>query len=178
MGYTLRNVFFLLAFGLLAAKGLGYLADITPNDPDARAPRVTQQQPGRAAAKAHAGAEDEMVLQAAANGHFTVAASVDGAPVKFLIDTGASTVILSPADAERLGLHPSRLDYNAVFETANGKTRAALVTLGELRIGSLELDDVDAAVIQAPMAISLLGMSALDRLDSYEVEGDRMILRW
>ncbi len=107
-----------------------------------------------------------------------MAAWVDGTDIDFIVDTGASTVVLSPDDASRLGLHPSSLDYDAVFSTANGEIRAAMVTLSDLRIGPIELDDVKAAVIQSPMAMSLLGMTPLDRLCGYEVEGDRMILRW
>ena len=118
------------------------------------------------------------MLRAGRGGHFTVEAWVDGTEVDFLIDTGASVVVLSPDDAETLGLWPESLDYSAVFETANGQARAAPVTLRELRIGEIELDDVQAAVMEVPMTTSLLGMSALSQLQSYRVDGDRMILSW
>jgi aspartyl protease family protein len=178
MGYTLRNVFFLLIFGVLAAKGLGHFAEIAKDDRGERVHRVSEQTAAREHDETYSDGDQEMVLQAGSNGHFTVAAWIDGAEIPFMIDTGASTVVLSPDDANRLGFYPSGLDYNAVFATANGEVRAALVTIRELRIGALELDDVEAAVIQAPMGMSLLGRSALERLAGYEVEGDRMILRW
>jgi aspartyl protease family protein len=178
MGYTLRNVFFLLVFGVLAAKGLGHFAEIAKDDPGARVHRVTAQTAAQEHDETYTDGDQQMVLEASPNGHFTVAAWIDGAEIPFMIDTGASTVVLSPDDARQLGFYPSGLDYNAVFATANGEVRAALVTIRELRIGALELDDVDAAVIETPMSMSLLGMSALDRLAGYEVEGDRMILRW
>ena len=182
MGYTLRNVFFLLVFGLLAFKGLGHFAEIAKDDRDASVDRVAGRVTGQNAAQdpdeAYGGGNQEMVLKANRYGHFTAIAWIDGEEIPFMIDTGASTVILSPDAADRLGFYPENLDYNAIFATANGEARAALVTLRELRIGALELDDVEAAVMEAPMAMSLLGMSALGRLAGYEVEGDRMILRW
>ncbi len=178
MGYTLRNVFILLVFGVLAAKGLGHFAEIAKDDQGERIHRVNEQTAAREHDETYGDGDQEMVLKANRNGHFTATAWIDGEEIRFMIDTGASTVVLSPDDANRLGFYPSGLDYNAVFATANGEVRAALVTIRELRIGALELDDVEAAVIQAPMGMSLLGMSALDRLAGYEVEGDRMILRW
>lgn len=178
MGYTLRNVFFLLAFGLLAVQGFGHFAEFAKEDRDARVRRMTEQITAQDPGEAYGGGDQEMVLRANPYGHFTVAAWIDGSEIPFMIDTGASTVVLSPDAADRLGIHPSGLDYDVVFATANGEVHAALVTLPELRIGDLELEDVEAAVIEVPMAISLLGMTALDRLAGFEVQGDRMILRW
>ncbi len=176
MGHTLRNVFFLLIFCLLAFKGVEHLAKVAKNDSGNRVQRVVESAP--TPDQTNPDDDEAMVLEAGANGHFTVAAWVDGTDIDFIVDTGASTVVLSPDDANRLGLHQSSLDYDVVFSTANGEIRAAMVTLSDLRIGPIELDDVKAAVIQSPMAMSLLGMTALDRLGGYEVEGDHMILRW
>jgi aspartyl protease family protein len=178
MGYTLRNVFILLVFAVLAAKGLGHFADIAKDDRGERVHRVSAQDAVQEHDEAYGDGDQEMVVEAGSNGHFTVDAWIDGAEIPFMIDTGASTVVLSSDDASRLGFYPGDLDYNAVFATANGEVRAALVTIREIRIGALELDDVEAAVIQGPMGMSLLGMTALDRLAGYAVEGDRMILRW
>lgn len=178
MGTTLRNIFLLLFFALLATKGVEYFAKAGPGASAERTQSSLAQ--GNAAYQPDDAyvSHDQLVLRASASGHFTLEASIDGTPIDFMVDTGATTVVLSPADAARVGLHPDSLDYNAVFETGNGRAPVALVTLDRLSIGSLDLYDVPAAVITKPMSMSLLGMSALERLDGYEVDGDRMVLRW
>ncbi len=178
MGTTLRNIFLLLFFALLAAKGVEQFADRGPSKSDERNRQAVAQSNAAYQADQSYVSHDQLVLRAGRNGHFTLEAEVDGTPIDFMVDTGATTVVLSPQDASRVGLDPATLDYNAVFETGNGRTRVALVTIDELTIGSLDLYDVPAAVVTKPMSMSLLGMSALERLDGYEVDGNRMILRW
>ena len=178
MGTTLRNVFILLVFALLATKGVEHFANRGPSAPDEPAERTAAQSNLAYQADEAYAAHDQLVLTASDNGHFTLEASIDGTAIDFMVDTGATTVVLSPQDAARVGLSPDTLDYNAVFETGNGRTPVALVTLDRLTIGSLDLYDVPAAVITKPMSMSLLGMSALDQLAGYEVDGDQMILRW
>ena len=123
-------------------------------------------------------APGEVVLRAAADGHFYAHAVVDGVPVRFLVDTGASSIALSAADARRLGIDPEGLHYFLPVTTANGSALAARVTLGEVRLGSIAFENVTAAVMP-PGALdrSLLGMSFLDRLGGFEISGDRLILR-
>jgi aspartyl protease family protein len=113
-----------------------------------------------------------------AGGHFVIDAAVNGVSVRFLVDTGASDVVLTLEDAAALGFEPRSLDFSRGYHTANGVVRAAPVVLRELRIGQYSLYDVDAAVNQAPIGISLLGMSFLDRLAGYEVDDGRLMLRW
>lgn len=120
----------------------------------------------------------ELVLTAGAHGHFTVEAMVNGTPITFLVDTGASAIYLTPDDAARLGWTAPRLTYSERYATASGVVRAAPVTLRSLRIGEVEFYDVAASVGEQPSAISLLGMSFLKRFASYEVRGDRLILSW
>ena len=120
----------------------------------------------------------EYVVEAGSHGHFVIEAVVDGVPLTFLLDTGASEIILTLADARRLGYPPQRLEFSQRFRTANGEVRAAPVRLRELRVGQFSLYDLDASVNEAPLAISLLGMSFLDRLNGYEVKDGRLILRW
>ena len=110
--------------------------------------------------------------------HFIVEAMANGAPIDFLIDTGASYVVLSPADAARLGFRPSQLRFTARAATANGTVGLAPVTQRELRIGQLSLFGVAAMVNEAPMSTSLLGMSFLDKLEAWEARGDRLMLYW
>jgi aspartyl protease family protein len=131
--------------------------------------------PVRTAAAAPA---SELVLKAGAHGHFMAEAMVNGQPIEFLVDTGASSIYLTPDDAARLGWTPQRLTYSERYVTASGVVHAAPVTLRSLRIGQLELYDLPASVGEAPGSLSLLGMSFLKRLESYEVRGDRLILSW
>jgi aspartyl protease family protein len=119
-----------------------------------------------------------MVLRAGEGGHFLVDASVDGVAVRFLVDTGATRVVLSPEDAERIGFQLRDRQFTERYRTAGGIVRAAPVTIRELRIGQLALREVEASVNEQRIGISLLGMSFLNRLDGYRVEGDRLILDW
>ncbi len=120
----------------------------------------------------------EMVIPAGRNGHFLVTAEVEEVEILFLVDTGASQVILTVADAERLGHSVDSLEFSDRFHTANGAIRGAPLLLPDLRIGDLEIEDVRASVIRAPMPTSLLGMSFLSRLEGYEVGEEGLILRW
>ncbi len=108
---------------------------------------------------------------------FYVVGQVNGAPVRFLIDTGATDIVLSPADAKRAGLSPAGLRFTSPSETANGVGYSAPATAASLTVGSIRLTDVPVSINQAPMACSLLGMPFLKRLDSFEVRGDQLFLR-
>jgi clan AA aspartic protease (TIGR02281 family) len=119
-----------------------------------------------------------VVIPGTRDGHFLVQAVVEGVAMDFMVDTGASQVVLTMADAERLGWHRHRLEFSRRYQTANGVVRGAPVTLRELRIGQYSLYDIDAAVIEGALGISLLGMSFLERLDSYAVRNGRLVLNW
>ena len=121
---------------------------------------------------------NQLIVPRGPNGQYTVIAEVDGTDVRFLVDTGASSVVLTTKDAERIGLEPEDLDYTQVYQTANGKIRAAPVTLEEIRIGPVEVDEVAASVNESPMGISLLGMTFLGRLEGYQVQDGDLILYW
>lgn len=116
-------------------------------------------------------------LQAGRNGHYYVLARVDGADIRFLIDTGASLVVLSPQDARRIGLDPERLTYSQRFETANGTGYGAPVRLRSLAIGPVQVRSVAASVNGEAMAHSLLGMSFLNRLAGFSFENETLTLR-
>ena len=129
-------------------------------------------------AEVETGVDRELVLRKGANGHFLVKAHVNGVETNFLVDTGASDVALTAEDAKRIGINAGKLKYTREYQTANGIIRAAPLTLRDVRIGQLRIRNVEATVTDAPMGISLLGMSFLGELAGYEVRGDRMILRW
>ena len=110
------------------------------------------------------------------DGHFRVGATVDGSSVRFMVDTGASVVVLTPSDARRIGLDPGKLDYSIPFRTANGTGYGAPIVLSEIRIGPITMTNVRAAVNKAPMPDSLLGATFLDRLSGYRVKDGTLTL--
>jgi aspartyl protease family protein len=110
-------------------------------------------------------------------GDFAIAGDVNGARVHMVLDTGASSVVLTQDDAKAAGLPIALLDYTVSIDTANGRTRAAQVTLDRLAVGGLEERSVEALIVQpGQLRTSLLGMSFLNRLQSWQVSGDRLIL--
>jgi aspartyl protease family protein len=112
------------------------------------------------------------------DGHFVVRASVNGQSMTLLVDTGASTVVLRPVDAERAGIDTSDLAYSVPVHTANGTTYAAPTHLRSLAVGPLIINDVDALVAPpGSLNENLLGMSFLRRLRSYEFSKDYLTLR-
>lgn len=119
----------------------------------------------------------ELVLTADENGQFSVIGAVDNVRVKFLVDTGASDIVLSPDDAQRLGIELDKLDYSRDYETANGEGRGAPFTVASLTIGPIRLTDVPVSINQAPMSSSLLGAPFFQRLQSFEIRGRRLYLR-
>jgi aspartyl protease family protein len=119
---------------------------------------------------------DAVVLQAGQNGHFYVRATVRGETILFMVDTGASDVVLSHAAAEALGHDLDRLQYSRMYSTANGIVTGAPVTLSYVAIGSIEVRGVSASVNKTDLDTSLLGLSFLSRLSGYEVKGDQLIL--
>ena len=132
-------------------------------------------QPEPDATLASAGSAASVVK--AADGHYWAEANVNGTRVRFLVDTGATAVALTLADAQRLGLQPADLKYDASVITADGKARAAKVTLASISIGAAHVDNVDALVIEKGLQTSLLGMSYLGRLSRFEATPQALILR-
>ncbi len=119
----------------------------------------------------------DVVIRMASNGHFVVRADVDGTEITFLVDTGASDVVISPADAKRMGYDLDTLKFTKTYRTANGTVYGAPVRLGTISIGPLNVRDVRASVNSAEISRSLLGMSFLERLSGYEVRGNSLILK-
>lgn len=116
-----------------------------------------------------------IVLPASSGGHFMTAGAINGRSVNFMVDTGATLVSISAADALRIGL-----DYKksspVQINTANGVGRAFRVRLNTVRVGDVEVYDVDALVSEQPMPYVLLGNSFINRF-SMQREGDQMVLQ-
>jgi aspartyl protease family protein len=112
------------------------------------------------------------------SGDFDISARINGVRIPMVLDTGASSVVLTQQDARAAGLPLEVLNYTVSIDTANGRTRAAPVTLDRLAVGGLEERSVEALIVQpGQLRTSLLGMSFLNRLQSWQVSGDRLILR-
>lgn len=124
------------------------------------------------------GATDrEISFRAGPGGHYTIEAMVDGVPILFLVDTGASEVVLTLEDARLLGFDPDKMTFSRTYQTANGIVRGAPVTLQKLAVGPITVENVRASVNSAPMAGSLLGMTFLSRIGGYNVSGNVLTLR-
>ncbi|HVO02448.1 MAG TPA: TIGR02281 family clan AA aspartic protease [Candidatus Cybelea sp.] len=111
------------------------------------------------------------------DGHYHLYAGVDGSSIGFLVDSGSTDIVLSPADARTLGLQPEELDYTTRAETANGEVRGAPIQIRTLQVGPIVMHDVPATVNQAEMPVSLLGMEFLRRLKSWGVNDGRLTLQ-
>jgi aspartyl protease family protein len=118
-----------------------------------------------------------LVVTQSGGGYF-IMGKVDGVDIRFLIDTGASDIVLSPDDARRLGVDPSELKYDKAYETANGVGLGARLDGRRLEVGPIRMDGVTVSINQAPMTSSLLGMAFLHRLEGFEARDGKLVLRW
>jgi aspartyl protease family protein len=124
------------------------------------------------------GASPAVQVARTRTGEFTVQVQVNGARVDMLVDTGASSVVLTTEAAQRAGLPLDLLRYDIPIETASGRTRAAAVVIDRIAIGSIVERKVPALVSPpGELRTSLLGMSFLNRLASFEISGGRLIMR-
>lgn len=175
-GQAVRHVLIWLGIGFAIVAGYAYRAEFS-----AVAERVMGEllPPGQGITIATGTTGERAVrIRRRADGHFNAVGDINGASLSLLIDTGASTVVLRPADAERAGIDTASLKYTVPVETANGTAYAAPIKLRSITIGPIEIQGVDALVAK-PGALnqSLLGMSFLTRLRSYEFSGDFLTLR-
>ena len=106
-----------------------------------------------------------VALQADRHGHFRIEARVDGRPVEFVVDTGASSIVLNEKSAAWLGIHPAARDYTVRTQTANGIGKAARVRLTQVEVNGIAVRDVDALVVpDESLSVNLLGMTFLSRV--------------
>ncbi|MFN3513691.1 MAG: TIGR02281 family clan AA aspartic protease [Phenylobacterium sp.] len=161
----------LAVLGAVSAVGAAQaLAAFEPGrrEPELRAAVLAEPAPAMGSAAS---------IAKAADGHYWAEAEVNGSRVRFLVDTGASAVALTQADARRLGFEPDRLSYDYKVTTASGPARAAAVKLGRVSVAGASLSDVDALVIERGLDTSLLGMTYLGRLSRFEATQTALILR-
>lgn len=130
-------------------------------------------QPGQAIS-----ARRKATITSRPDGHYWTRALVNRkASVEFMVDTGASVVALTYKDAQKMGLRPDSLDYRWEINTAGGKTMGASVLIETIQVGQVKIENVEAMVLRTELQQSLLGMSFLRELYSYEFRGDRMIIQ-
>lgn len=169
LGAALLSAFAWIA--IFAAVSVGYvyrdeMAGVTSRVMDEIIPgRTVQSGPG------------EAVAVRRSDGHFALDGLANGVRLRFMFDTGASSVVLRAQDAARLGFDPAKLDYRVSVSTANGRSEAAPVTLEALTLGNITQREVRALVAR-PGALheNLLGQSFLTRLSGYRVERNRLVL--
>lgn len=136
------------------------------------APEPTAAAPAPAPA---AGGESISLLRDG-RGQFHLDADVNGRRTRFLVDTGADTVAIGEAEAQRLGIDTATLEFAPIVQTASGEGMGARVTIDRMAIGNADLGSVSAIVIR-DLSVNLLGQSVLRRLGKVELSGDRMTIQ-
>lgn len=174
-GAIVRDAVTWLALGLGLVTLYAYKHELTP----IAARVVGELLPGTAmTVETSAGGLTEVKIRKRLNGHFNADVDVNGKTISMIVDTGASSIVLTPEDARRAGIDVDGMTFGVPVLTANGRTMAARVWLGEVAIGPLDRTKVEALVAQpGALSQSLLGMSFLSRLRSYEFSGDYLTLR-
>jgi aspartyl protease family protein len=168
-GAAVQSALIWVVIALLLAVGYTYRFELQEVSDRVLAELV----PGHVAARGH-----EVLVARSSGGGFTVAAQINDVRVAMALDTGASSVVLTHEAAKAIGLPLEVLTYTVNVETANGRARAAPVTLDRMAVGGIVEHAVPALVAQpGQLHTSLLGMSFLNRLESLEVHGDQLLMR-
>jgi aspartyl protease family protein len=168
----MRQILILAGVVIVVAAYAARYADRTVSEQ----PRAAAVQPAAPLEKAPAGPHT-MVISSDRAGHFQVDARIDGRSIDFLVDTGASLVILRESAANQVQIFPRPADYTARVSTANGTIKAAPATLSRIQVGDITVFDVPALVLpDEALGQNLLGVSFLSRLKRYEYTNGRMVL--
>lgn len=110
----------------------------------------------------------------AGDGLFYVTGDVDGTPIRFVVDTGATVVVLTPADARKLGIVPNSIDHRAQIQTVAGSRSMQWTKLSRIKIAGQSAYHLDAAVVRDGLKVSLLGQNFLSEMGSVTLQKDRM----
>ncbi len=168
LGKTLRYLGIWGLLFLVAVAGGVFWSDLTP---------MKDRVLGALAPAKPSITGEGVVINRRLDGHFWVEAEVEGVSILFIIDTGATNVVLSPDDARKIGMRVDDLNFSQATSTANGIGAAAPVRLRDIAIGTIVVSDVSASVNGADMNASLLGMSFLNQLSGFSVDGERLTLK-
>ncbi|MBN9217408.1 MAG: TIGR02281 family clan AA aspartic protease [Mesorhizobium sp.] len=174
LGTTVRNLGAWAAIVLALIAGYQYRYELQDV-----ASRVTAGLvPGSPLALGVENGHATVTLDKADNGHFEARILVNGNPVRAVVDTGATSTVLTSEDAQAAGFNPAALNYTIPVSTANGMARAAAVRTDQVAIGGIVRKDM-SVMVAAPgmLSQSLLGMNFIGSLSGFDVRGDRMILR-
>ena len=120
--------------------------------------------------------QGQLIINISDDSHFYVKMLINKKPILFMVDTGASDIVLNLQDAIKIGVNPKNLIFNRQFQTANGRVLGASIILKEVEISGIKFKDVKASVTNGEMGVNLLGMSFLRRFGKYEFYQDRLIL--
>lgn len=118
----------------------------------------------------------KLVINLSRDGHFYLNVKINNQPIRFMIDTGASDIVLNKNDAQKIGINLSNLNFNKIYQTANGKSFGASITLDKVEIAEVIFYEISASVNNSNMGTSLLGMSFLRKFRRYEFYQDKLIL--
>jgi len=121
--------------------------------------------------------DSAIIIPKEIDGHFHLTVTINDRPIEFLVDTGASDIVLTRNDAAQVGFDPNTLDYWGMANTANGTVRLATIRLETVRLGEFIDKNIRASVNKAPMEKSLLGMRYLSKFRAIEISNDQMILK-
>jgi aspartyl protease family protein len=169
MGEAIQAALMWVIVGLVLVAGYAYRFELK----DAGDRIMAELIPGRAVARGRT-----VEIARASGGDFQVATEVNGARVPMVLDTGASSVMLTREAAIAAGLPVEMIKYTVNVETANGRTQAAAATIDRISVGGIVEREVPALIAQpGQLRESLLGMSFLSRLQSWEVRGDHVVMR-
>ena len=175
------SIIFACGFFALTQREVIYeFIGIHPSDiAQARADRLGEvSEPAQVNAKAMVVTNGSATsISKSTDGHFWVEAQVNSSSIRFLVDTGASVVALTPLDAQLTGINLQTLNYTSPINTASGQVMAAPVVLPIVSVGNVSVRNVRAVVISEGLPHSLLGMSYLGELQTVEVSKGSMILR-
>jgi aspartyl protease family protein len=167
--HALETAMLWLAVALLLVLGYGFQSELR----DVSDRLLAEYLPGRAMSRSRV-----VEITRGGQGNFAVAAHLNSARISMVLDTGASSVVLTQDAAKAAGLPIEVLTYTVPIETANGRTRAAPVTLNSLAVGGIVERSVPALIAQpGQLRTNLLGMTFLNRLESWEVRGDKLVMR-
>lgn len=164
-----------LFYAVIGLSGAALVASrVAPVPPPAPAPEAAAPE-ARGDAPAVGNGLAGFVIERAPDNHFYAEAQVNGARLRFMVDTGASIIVLTRADAQRAGI--AQGSYSARATGAGGEVRLMPTEIERLALGPLSAANVPAMVAEDGLPVSLLGQSFLARVGSVEIRGDRMILR-